>query len=185
MIAVLGRDRLAFDWLWLAKKATDEEKAAVDKLRDRATKFFDIPDSAQVERNRYGELRKAPKLVKHIFTNVAPRFKDRAGGYTRIVRLGKHRIGDGSELALIQFVGARKAPRSAAVPAPAGARRIVARPTRPRSVRKPRPRPEPIFGRPLPILPRPATRPLAGLFFAHFCRFSDSVWPQPRFDATV
>lgn len=110
VIAVLGRDRLAFDWLWLAKKATDEEKAAVDKLRDRATKFIDIPDSAQVERNRYGELRKAPKLVKHIFTNVAPRFKDRAGGYTRIVRLGKHRIGDGSELALIQFVGAEEGP---------------------------------------------------------------------------
>lgn len=110
VIAMLGRDRLAFDWLWLAKKATDEEKAAVDKLRDRATKFFDIPDSSQVERNRYGELRKAPKLVKHIFTNVAPRFKDRAGGYTRIVRLGKHRIGDGSELALIQFVGAEEGP---------------------------------------------------------------------------
>jgi large subunit ribosomal protein L17 len=110
VIAMLGRDRLAFDWLWLAKKATDEEKAAVDKLRDRATKFFDIPDSSQVERNRYGELRKAPKLVKHIFTNVAPRFKDRAGGYTRIIRLGKHRIGDGSELALIQFVGAEEGP---------------------------------------------------------------------------
>ncbi len=110
VIAMLGRDRLAFDWLWLAKKATDEEKAAVDKLRDRATKFFDIPDSSQVERNRYGELRKAPKLVRHIFTNVAPRFKDRAGGYTRIVRLGKHRIGDGSELALIQFVGAEEGP---------------------------------------------------------------------------
>lgn len=110
VIAMLGRDRHAFDWLWLAKKATDEEKAAVDKLRDRATKFFDIPDSSQVERNRYGELRKAPKLVKHIFTNVAPRFKDRAGGYTRIIRLGKHRIGDGSELALIQFVGAEEGP---------------------------------------------------------------------------
>lgn len=110
VIAMLGRDRLAFDWMWLAKKATDEEKAAVDELRDRASKFFDIPDSSQVERNRYGELRKAPKLVKHIFTNVAPRFKDRAGGYTRIVRLGKHRIGDGSELALIQFVGAEEGP---------------------------------------------------------------------------
>ncbi len=110
VIAILGRDRLGFDWMWLPKKASDEEKQSVDALRDRASKFFDIPDSAEVERNRYGELRKAPKLVKHIFTNVAPRFKDRAGGYTRIVRLGKHRIGDGSELALIQFVGAEEGP---------------------------------------------------------------------------
>ena len=110
VISTLGRDRLGFDWMWLPKQASDQEKAAVDALRDRASKFFDVPESSEVERNRYGELRKAPKLVKHIFTNVAPRFKDRAGGYTRIVRLGKHRIGDGSELVLIQFVGAEEGP---------------------------------------------------------------------------
>ena len=49
-------------------------------------------------------------LVRHIFENVAPRFKDRAGGYTRIVKLGKARIGDGGELCLIQFVGAEDGP---------------------------------------------------------------------------
>jgi len=110
VIALLGRDRLGFDWMWLPAKASDQEKAAVDARRDRVAKFFDIPESADVERNRYGELRKAPKLVKHIFTNVAPRFKDRAGGYTRIVRIGKNRVGDGSEMVLIQFVGAEEGP---------------------------------------------------------------------------
>lgn len=110
VIAKLGRDRLAFDWLYTDKRATDEEKAAVGKLRDRASAYFPVPDSAQVERNRYGELRKAPKLVKHIFENVAPRFKDRAGGYTRIIKLGRHRIGDGGEICLIQFVGAEEGP---------------------------------------------------------------------------
>lgn len=110
VIALLGRDRLGFDWMWLPARASDQEKAAVDALRDRASKFFDVPESADVERNRYGELRKAPKLVKHIFSNVGPRFKDRAGGYTRIVRIGKHRVGDGSEMVLIQFVGAEEGP---------------------------------------------------------------------------
>lgn len=110
VIAKLGGDRLAFDWCYLPKDATEDEQKAVGKLRDRAQKFFDIPESSAVERNRYGELRKAPKLVKHIFDNVAPRFKDRAGGYTRVVRLGKARIGDGSELAVIQFVGAEEGP---------------------------------------------------------------------------
>jgi large subunit ribosomal protein L17 len=110
VIAKLGGDRWAFDWSYLPKNASDDEKNAVEKQRDRARKFFDIPDSDKVERNRYGELRKAPKLVKHIFENVAPRFKDRAGGYTRIVKLGKARIGDGSELAVIQFVGAEEGP---------------------------------------------------------------------------
>jgi large subunit ribosomal protein L17 len=110
VISKLGGDRHGFEWLYVAKKATEKEKAAVDGLRDRAGKYFNVPESSQVERNRYGELRKAPSLVKHIFDNVAPRFKDRAGGYTRIVKLGRHRIGDGTELCVIQFVGAEEGP---------------------------------------------------------------------------
>ena len=110
VIAKLGRDRKSFDWLFVPKAASDEEKAAVGRLRDRASAFFNVPDSSQVERNRYGELRSSPKIVKHIFENVAPRFKDRAGGYTRIIKLGRHRIGDAAELCVIQFVDAEEGP---------------------------------------------------------------------------
>ena len=99
----------SFDLVYV-KGATEEEKSAVNALKERAETFFPVPDGAKVERNRYGELRAAPKLVRHIFENVAPRFKDRAGGYTRIVKLGRHRIGDGSELCVIQFVGAEEGP---------------------------------------------------------------------------
>lgn len=106
IIAKLGGDRLGFDWLYLPKKASEGEQEAVQKLRDHSSQFFDLPESSQVERNRYGELRKAPKLVKHIFDHVAPRFADRTGGYTRIVKLGRHRVGDGTELCILQFVGA-------------------------------------------------------------------------------
>ena len=110
VISKLGGDRAAFDWLYQAKGASDKEKESVQKLRDHAAQFFDVPESSAVERNRYGELRKAPKLVKHIFERVAPRFRDRPGGYTRIVKLGRHRVGDGSELCVIQFVGAEEGP---------------------------------------------------------------------------
>jgi large subunit ribosomal protein L17 len=105
VIARLGGDRSGFDWLFLPKNATDAEKQQVDKLRELSSGFFDLPASSEVERNRYGELRKAPKIVKHIFDHVGPRFADRAGGYTRIVKLGKHRSGDAAELCLLQFVG--------------------------------------------------------------------------------
>jgi large subunit ribosomal protein L17 len=110
VISKLGGDRAAFDWLYQAKGASDKEKESIQKLRDHAAQFFDVPESSAVERNRYGELRKAPKLVKHIFERVAPRFRDRPGGYTRIVKLGRHRIGDGTELCVIQFVGAEEGP---------------------------------------------------------------------------
>lgn len=106
VIAKLGGDRRGFDWLYLAKKATEEEKEQVQKLRDFTGQFFDLPESSQVERNRYGELRKAPKIVKHVFERIAPRYADRSGGYTRIVKLGKARIGDGTELCVLQFCGA-------------------------------------------------------------------------------
>ena len=58
-----------------------------------------------IERNRFGELKKAPKIVKHLFEEIAPRYEDRQGGYTRIIRLGTNRLGDGTDLCVIQLVG--------------------------------------------------------------------------------
>lgn len=73
--------------------------------------YFDLPDAGDIEFNRYGEVRKAPRLVQHIMTEVAPKFSDRDGGYTRIVRTGRHRLGDGSDLVLLQLVGEEEGPQ--------------------------------------------------------------------------
>ena len=43
-------------------------------------------------------------VVKKLFSTIAPRFAERPGGYTRIVKLG-WRIGDGAELAIVELIG--------------------------------------------------------------------------------
>ena len=67
--------------------------------------YFDLPDADDIKFNRYGEVKKAPRLVQHILANVAPRFVDRDGGYTRIIKTGRHRLGDGTDLVVLQLVG--------------------------------------------------------------------------------
>ena len=42
--------------------------------------------------------------TKKLFAVIAPRFSDRPGGYTRIIRVG-WRIGDGAELAILELIG--------------------------------------------------------------------------------
>jgi len=45
------------------------------------------------------------QAVKILFGTVAPRFMERPGGYTRIMRLAKPRLGDAGTRAILEFVG--------------------------------------------------------------------------------
>jgi len=72
--------------------------------------YFDLPQESEIEFNRYGDVRKAPRLVQHVMTVIAPMFAERAGGYTRIVRTGRHRLGDGTDLVILQLVGREEGP---------------------------------------------------------------------------
>ena len=53
-------------------------------------------------RQAVAELRSLP-VVKKLFETIGPRYKDRAGGYTRVLKAG-FRYGDNAAMAVIEFV---------------------------------------------------------------------------------
>jgi len=52
-----------------------------------------------------GEAVKKGTVVGKLFSELAPRYLDRQGGYTRIVKLSLRRLGDNGELVLLQLLG--------------------------------------------------------------------------------
>jgi large subunit ribosomal protein L17 len=83
-------------------------------LRRQAARFFHAGNrSFKVEQSRFrgkkGEAKDAiertagVKAVQRLFDELGTRYKDRNGGYTRIIRLGR-RSGDNAELAVIELV---------------------------------------------------------------------------------
>ena len=45
-------------------------------------------------------------IIGKLFSELAPRYLDRPGGYTRIIPLSLRRLGDNGQLVLLQFIGA-------------------------------------------------------------------------------
>jgi large subunit ribosomal protein L17 len=56
-----------------------------------------------------GKAVKKGTIIGKLFSELGPRYLDRSGGYTRIIRLSLRRLGDNGELALLQLVGKEEA----------------------------------------------------------------------------
>jgi large subunit ribosomal protein L17 len=96
----------------LARRATtlegDNAAAQSVHLRRQAAGFFHAGNTAQAASTGRRNQGRAPRTagvaaLKRLFDELGERYKDRPGGYTRIIRLG-HRDGDNAELAIIELV---------------------------------------------------------------------------------
>ena len=78
------------------------------ELRSVAEKMITLGkrDSLHARRQALSFIRKKLVVFK-LFDTLAPRYADRNGGYTRILRLG-NRKGDSAELAILELVGSEE-----------------------------------------------------------------------------
>lgn len=93
---------LAINLILNGKMETTEAKAKeirpyVEKLVTKAKKN-DLTAKRQIVSKLGNE-----EGMKKLFADLAPKYKDRAGGYTRIIKLPR-RQGDGSPMAFIEFI---------------------------------------------------------------------------------
>ena len=78
--------------------------------------------SAEAEVNPEGtEPADRRTILQKLFSELGPRFKDRNGGYTRVIKRHERRLGDAGETAFIELLkaGEVKPKKAAHVPAPA------------------------------------------------------------------
>ena len=104
----------------LAKKAIPHQEAA-DNLESSADRGSDkwkewrksddgqkwnneVAQAVNLRRRAFAVLRDK-EAVSILFDDVAPRFVDRTGGYTRIIQLADVRLGDAGKQAILEFVG--------------------------------------------------------------------------------
>ncbi len=79
----------------LAKKGTlSARRRAIAMLGDRD--IIDYEDGKAVRKGT---------VIGKLFSEIGPRYLDRPGGYTRIIRLSLRRLGDNGQVVLLQLVG--------------------------------------------------------------------------------
>jgi large subunit ribosomal protein L17 len=80
----------------IARRGVAAGEAAGKTLHARRLVLAELPDT---------------EVVSKLFTDLAPRFADRPGGYTRILRVG-YRRGDSAEVAQVELVGSEYNPQA-------------------------------------------------------------------------
>ncbi len=124
----------------LAKKGTlHARRQAIAKLGPISNPFTIINDEDEVVE---------VKIIKKLFDEIGPRFADRQGGYTRVIKRHERRLGDGGKTAFLELLKEGETKVRARAPSAAPAPRV-------RETPAPEPTPE------TPATPEPPPPPSA------------------------
>jgi large subunit ribosomal protein L17 len=85
--------------------------AKAKEIRRTAEKIITRAKNDTVHTRRIvGKIIKDKGVLIKLFTNIAPRFTERPGGYTRIIKLGQ-RASDAAEMVFLEFVEKTEKPK--------------------------------------------------------------------------
>ena len=102
---------LVTDFLRVERVRTTQAKAKA--LRPLAERMITLGKRETLHaRRQAARVIRDPEVVRKLFSDLAPRYAERPGGYTRIVKLPA-RSGDNAAMAMIELVEAEIAPKKA------------------------------------------------------------------------
>lgn len=79
----------------------EAEKMVTIAKRGQAKRNGEVPDVH--ERRLAAAVLTDDEVVKKLFNDIAPRYAERPGGYTRMTKIGR-RVGDGAEMVVLELV---------------------------------------------------------------------------------
>ena len=86
-----------------AEKITTTE-ARAKEMRSLIEKMITRAKKDTISNRRLVARTLTPPRVKKLFSEIAPRYAERKGGYTRVIKLGRRKTGDASPMAIIELV---------------------------------------------------------------------------------
>ncbi len=84
-------------------KTTESRAKEIQPLIEKFITAANKKDGDDITKRRMLARSFSPDLVKKIMAEIAPKYKERQGGYTRIIKLGQ-RTSDGAKMAIIELI---------------------------------------------------------------------------------
>jgi large subunit ribosomal protein L17 len=87
-------------------ETTTPKAKEVKRVAERMITFARRGDLAA--RRHVAKTVQSPEVLKKLFDEIAPRYVDRPGGYTRVLKLGARRKGDNAQRAILELLGEKE-----------------------------------------------------------------------------
>lgn len=117
-ITIAKRGLLALERSRQFASTADRDSAAWKAWRESPqwNQWAQAVSPAVAARRRVVRLLGDKQAARVVFERIAPRYADRPGGYTRVLKLATPRLGDAGPRAVLEFVGGRAEDRPAPAP---------------------------------------------------------------------